>query len=103
MNHAAQDDLAGIEYEELRGTRRSIRVAVVTETWPPEVNGVALSIARFVEGLRRRDHDIQLVRPRQDAGDRAATAAGYREILTRGMSIPRYPSLKLGLPAKRST
>ncbi len=91
-----------IEYEELHGERRSIRVAVVTETWPPEVNGVALTIARFVEGLRQRGHDIQLVRPRQDPADRAAMAAGYQEVLTRGMSIPRYPSLKLGLPAKRA-
>jgi len=96
------DETAVIEYEELRGARRSIRAAVVTETWPPEVNGVALTIARFVEGLRQRGHDIQLVRPRQDGADRATAAAGYQEVLTRGMSIPRYPSLKLGLPAKRA-
>ncbi len=63
---------------------------------------MALTIARFVEGLRQRGHDIQLVRPRQDGADRAAVAAGYQEVLTRGMSIPRYPSLKLGLPAKRA-
>jgi glycosyltransferase involved in cell wall biosynthesis len=97
-----RDETAAIEFEELHGVRRSTRVAVVTETWPPEVNGVALTIARFVEGLRRCGHDIQLVRPRQDPADRAATAAGYQEILTHGMTIPRYPSLKLGLPAKRS-
>ena len=97
-----RDETATIEFEELRGARRSIRAAVVTETWPPEINGVSLTIARFVEGLRQRGHDIQLVRPRQDGADRAAIAAGYQEVLTRGMSIPRYPSLKLGLPAKRA-
>jgi len=32
---------------------RSLRLAVVTETWPPEVNGVALTIARVVEGCAR--------------------------------------------------
>ena len=93
---------AAIEYEEFHGARRSMRVAEVTETYPPEVNGVALTIARFVEGLRRRGHDIQLVRPRQDRADRAGAGGGYHEVLTRGMSIPRYPSLKLGLPAKRA-
>jgi glycosyltransferase involved in cell wall biosynthesis len=97
-----RDEAGAIEFEELHGTRHAIRAAVVTETWPPEINGVSLTIARFVEGLRRRGHDIQLVRPRQDGADRAAAAAGYHEVLTRGMSIPRYPSLKLGLPAKRA-
>lgn len=103
-----RDESAVIEYEELHGARRSIRAAVVTETWPPEVNGVALTIARFVEGLRHRGHDIQLVRPRQERDERAGTdgasraVAGFQEVLTRGMSIPRYPSLKLGLPAKRA-
>jgi glycosyltransferase involved in cell wall biosynthesis len=97
-----RDETAVIEFEELRGADRSIRTAVVTETWPPEVNGVALSIARFVEGLRQRGHDIQLVRPRQDRGDHATAMAGYQEVLTRGVAIPRYPSLKMGMPAKRA-
>ena len=47
------------------GRARSLRIAVVTETYPPEVNGVAQTAARFVEGLRARGHEIQLVRPRQ--------------------------------------
>ena len=54
-----------IVFEELTGVRRSLRIAVVTETYPPEVNGVATTAARFVEGLRARGHQIQLVRPRQ--------------------------------------
>jgi glycosyltransferase involved in cell wall biosynthesis len=91
-----------IQVEQFAGARRSLRAAVVTETYPPEVNGVSLTIARFVEGLRLRGHDLQLVRPRQDGADRAAVAAGYHEVLTRGMAIPHYPSLKLGLPAKRA-
>jgi hypothetical protein len=45
--------------------QRSLRVAFVTETYPPEVNGVALTMARVVAGLQRRNHDVQLVRPRQ--------------------------------------
>jgi len=102
MGSALREELMPILVERIAGARRSLRVAVVTETYPPEVNGVSLTIARFVEGLRQRSHDIHLVRPRQDGADRAAFAAGYQEVLTRGMSIPRYPSLKLGLPAKRA-
>ncbi len=82
--------------EQFPRARRSLRVAVVTETYAPEVNGVALSAARFVEGLRRRDHEIQLVRPRQDRSDRAGD---LREVLTQGVPIPRYPGLRMGLPA----
>ena len=61
----------------LAGAQRSLRIAVVTETYPPEVNGVATTAARFVEGLRARDHEIQLVRPRQEPrrSARAATAS----------------------------
>jgi glycosyltransferase involved in cell wall biosynthesis len=83
-------------FEELLAARRSLRVAVVTETWPPEVNGVARTAARFIEALRNRGHDIQLVRPRQGSDDRA----GAEEVLMRGMTIPRYPDLRMGLPAK---
>lgn len=87
-----------IVYEELAGARRVLRVATVTETWPPEVNGVAKTAARFVEGLRYRGHDIQVIRPRQGADD----GARADEVLMRGMAIPRYANLRMGLPAKRA-
>lgn len=79
--------------------RRSLRVAVVTETYPPEINGVAATCSRVVEGLRERGHQLQLVRPRQAAGDAATQDEGFVEILMRGLPIPRYPQLRMGLPA----
>ncbi|NDG58008.1 MAG: glycosyltransferase family 1 protein, partial [Betaproteobacteria bacterium] len=30
---------------------RPIKIAVVTETFPPEVNGVSLSLAKLLEGM----------------------------------------------------
>lgn len=80
-------------------TQRSLRVAVVTETYPPEINGVALTIQHMVEGLRRRNHQIQLIRPRQGKGDLPAFTANLQQILLPGFAIPRYPNLQLGLPA----
>jgi glycosyltransferase involved in cell wall biosynthesis len=80
--------------------RRSLRVACVTETYPPEVNGVAISLARVVEGLRRRNHELQLIRPRQDRQDVGGNVHGFDEVLMRGLPIPRYPNLRMGLPAK---
>ncbi len=81
---------------------RWLRIAVVTETYPPEVNGVAGTIARVVEGLRDRGHELQLVRPRQHRDDVAIVESGFAEMLMRGLPIPRYPELKMGLPAKRA-
>ena len=79
---------------------RILRIAVVTETYPPEINGVAMTISRMVEGLRQR-HEVELIRPRQNPLDTAKNEAGLQEVLVRGFPIPRYPGLKLGLPAKR--
>ena len=81
---------------------RRLRVAVVTETYPPEVNGVAATISRVVAGLRQRGHDPALVRPRQGPADRASAEGGAAEMLVRGLSIPRYPELRMGLPCRRA-
>jgi glycosyltransferase involved in cell wall biosynthesis len=80
--------------------RAGLEVAFVTETYPPEVNGVSMTVAQVVAGLRSRGHRVQLVRPRQpvDAMD-AEGAAASGDVLVRGMPIPRYPHLRLGLPA----
>ena len=91
---------ADVVVDELRSAQRSMRIAVVTETYPPEVNGVALTIARVVEGLLARGHDLQLIRPRQTAQDVADQGERFQELLLRGLPIPRYPQLKMGLPAK---
>jgi len=82
--------------------KRSLRVALVTETYPPEVNGVAATIARVVDGLRQRGHELQLLRPRQESAQTEDDGERYSEVLLRGLPIPRYPQLKLGLPARRA-
>jgi len=102
----AMEETAEFLVEQFPRARRTLRIAVVTETYAPEINGVALSAARFVEGLRRREHEIQLVRPRQDQ-DRSDRAGGMqgalsRDVLTLGVPIPRYPGLRMGLPATRA-
>jgi glycosyltransferase involved in cell wall biosynthesis len=79
---------------------RPLYVAMVTETYPPEVNGVARTVGLMAEGLRKRGHGVQLVRPRQNGHDRALVEPGFEEVLGRGIPIPRYTQLKMGLPAK---
>ena len=82
--------------------RRSLRVALVTETFPPEVNGVARTMARVVDGLHARHHDIQLVRPRQGVEQPSDPAERFQQVLTHGLPVPKYPNLRMGLPAKRA-
>ena len=88
--------------ESLPTLPRSWRVAMVTETYPPEVNGVAMSMARLVDGLHERHHDVQLIRPRQPHTPGTPTGPLVDEVLTGGWPIPRYPHLRIGLPAKRT-
>lgn len=91
-----------IVLEDYPATRPSLRIAVVTETWPPEVNGVAMTLAKLVQGLSHRNHDVQLIRPRQTKSESPLNDAFLEEVLMRGMPIPRYPELKLGLPSKKT-
>lgn len=90
-----------IVIENLATKKKSLRLAIVTETYPPEVNGVALSLSRFVEGLSQLNHEIQLVRPRQQGDAQQSSPGEIEEVLTTGLPIPKYPNLKVGLPAKK--
>lgn len=72
-----------------------MRYAIVTETYPPEINGVALTVQGLEQGLRARGHQVGLVRPRQA---HEGTGAQH-ELLVRSLPLPRYPGLRVGLPA----
>jgi len=87
--------------ESFPAQQRSLRLAVVTETYPPEVNGVALTVDRLVRGLQARNHDLQLIRPRQTA-DHGDAQDSLEQVLMRGLPIPRYPHLRMGMPAKKA-
>ncbi|MGB0129886.1 MAG: glycosyltransferase family 1 protein [Rhodocyclaceae bacterium] len=79
-----------------------LRVAVVTETYPPEINGVAMTIGRMVDGLQERGHHVQLVRPQQRGADRPVASASCEQVLRPGVPLPRYAGLRMGLPAART-
>ncbi len=89
-----------LQFPEASFGTRLVSVAVVTETYPPEINGVAITVRRMVEGLLSRGHRIQLIRPRQGSDDTVSVRAGLREVLVSGVSIPRYSTLRMGLPSK---
>ncbi|MEW6677335.1 MAG: glycosyltransferase family 1 protein [Pseudomonadota bacterium] len=71
-----------------------LRVLLVTETYPPEINGVAMTTGRMVAGLRARGHWVGVVRPRRHGGEKDCDL----EWGVTGISLPNYPEVKLGLP-----
>src|SRR4051812_17083960 len=97
--HQLDEKLARRAEEERRrgaapATERAgrLHIALVTETYPPELNGVSLSVCRIVDYLRERGHAVEVVRPRQPADDAPnAPNAGKEEFLLRGMTLPLYP------------
>jgi glycosyltransferase involved in cell wall biosynthesis len=80
-----------------------VQIALITETYPPEVNGVAMTLGRLVGGLGNRGHKVTVVRPRQrgeDAGGPRIHNAidGNDQWLVSGLPIPFYQALRMGLP-----
>ncbi|HWZ93637.1 MAG TPA: glycosyltransferase family 1 protein [Opitutaceae bacterium] len=56
-----------------------MKLALVTETYPPEVNGVAMTLSRLVAGLAARGHEVEVVRPRQRAEARGQKPEARRK------------------------
>ena len=76
--------------------RPRLRIAIVAETWPPEINGVALSMMQLCQGLQRLGHKILLVRPVQK--EECTEFHPEQECLVLSQPIPKYPSLQFGWP-----
>ena len=75
-------------------TTASLHITLITETFPPEINGVANTLGRLCEGLRARGHQVELVRPRQGIDQSRPSDDGL--LLCRGWPLPGYPGLQWG-------
>jgi phosphatidylinositol alpha 1,6-mannosyltransferase len=71
-----------------------MRVAVVTESFLPQVNGVANTVRHVVEHLGRRGHETLVVAP----GPGPAEHAGAEVVRVRSLRLPGYRSFPVGLP-----
>jgi len=76
-------------------------LAVVTETYPPEVNGVARTIAVMVNGLVERGHSVRLYRPRQPGESTIEGLPNFQTKLLPGLVLPFYPEVRMGWPLYR--
>lgn len=77
---------------------RPLRVAIVTESFLPQVNGVTNSVCRVAEQLAARGHEALIVAP----GHGPTTYAGFPVVRMPYLPLPFYRGFALGLPARRS-
>lgn len=76
-----------------------MRVGIVTETYAPDVNGVAITVQALARGLVRRGHSVDLIRPIHPDTPPLADA-GMDVLAVEGAALPRYAGLRFGLPAR---
>ncbi len=67
-----------------------MRLTLVTETFPPEINGVARTLGRWVDTFRQRGHEVQVIRPRQPR------ERGKQELIC-ALPLSFYREVRLGL------
>ncbi|TYK46881.1 glycosyltransferase family 1 protein [Actinomadura decatromicini] len=77
----------------------AVKVAIVTESFLPQVNGVTGSVCRVLEQLAARGHQALVVAPRPGP----ESYAGARVELVPGVRLPFYSSVVVGLPTRRVT
>jgi glycosyltransferase involved in cell wall biosynthesis len=77
-----------------------VKLAIVTETFPPEINGVSMTFGVIASELARRGHSVAVYRPSRRDIAPGDLLREYRQFPMPGIPIPGYPLLRFGLPAR---
>ncbi len=75
-----------------------MRIALVSDTYTPQVNGVTTVLRRMVEALGNARHDAAVVAP-EYPGQQQGTRDS--ELRVPSVAFPPYPAIRLSLPAHR--
>jgi phosphatidylinositol alpha 1,6-mannosyltransferase len=80
----------------------SVRIAYVTESFPPDVNGVAHTAVRVAEHLVSRGHQPLVIAPEPATGlARPDGGLAFPVARVPSLAVPSYPGLRVGLPGAR--
>ncbi|MFJ5921125.1 glycosyltransferase family 4 protein [Kitasatospora sp. NPDC092948] len=79
-----------------------MRVLIVTESFAPQVNGVAHSVVRTAEHLLARGHVPLVVTPdaRRPGARPDGSAYGYEVVRVPSVPMPGYPEVRVALPGR---
>ncbi|MCO8278014.1 glycosyltransferase family 1 protein [Actinoplanes sp. TRM 88003] len=81
-----------------------MRVALVTESFLPDVNGVANSVVRTADHLLRRGHEPMVIAPQPPPAVRDTPVhVPYPVVRVASLPMPGYPQIRLGLPTPTLT
>jgi glycosyltransferase involved in cell wall biosynthesis len=83
----------------MTGAAGTLRVALVSETWFPQVNGVSRTLEKLVEYLAGRGDTVRLFIPRYPEGEKAC--AGIEAVSFSSFPLPLYPEVRVVLAAPR--
>ncbi len=88
--------------ETIQPDPRQQHITIVSETFPPEINGVANTLRHLCQGLIQRGHRVTVIRPRQCHEERGSVASAGKGLFTgehvvTGMPLPGYADLRFGL------
>ncbi|MER6464029.1 glycosyltransferase family 1 protein [Streptomyces sp. NPDC048409] len=79
-----------------------MRVVIVTESFPPDVNGVAHCALQTARHLVDRGHAPLVVAPAPAPGNRLAAAAAPCPVVhVPSLPLPGYPQVRVALPSRR--
>jgi len=79
-----------------------VRIAYVTESFPPDVNGVAHTAIRVAEHLLNRGHQPLVIAPEPASGrSRPDAALDYPVVRVPSLAVPGYPGFRVGVPGPR--
>jgi phosphatidylinositol alpha 1,6-mannosyltransferase len=80
----------------------SVRIAYVTESFPPDVNGVAHTAVRVAEHLVSRGHQPLVIAPEPASGlARPDSTCDFPVLRVPSLALPAYPGFRVGLPGPR--
>ena len=67
-----------------------MKIDIVTDTFAPDVNGVAMTLGRLTEGLKKRGHKVHVIH--------TGATAGPGESCSSAVALPGYKEVRVGLP-----